>query len=366
MTVFTLEALDAQDGDCLLLHWGESPRRILIDGGPPPVYETSLGPRLSELAAEGNLLLDMVMVSHFHQDHIAGVLDLLGAIRDSMDRPLAAVDHLWMNTLGDILGIESDESLMGLFSRVAAITPDEPAHLFTATADVVIESIKEADKVRKLCNDLSIPSNEHFGGRVVAADGGTSVKFGDLSVTVVWPTLDALRDLQNKFRRLIVEGASVAAMSELFASDSSPENLSSIIAVAEHRGKTILFTGDGRGDKIMQGLTDAGLLKDRLNVDVLKLQHHGSHHNAKPEFFEAITADHYVISGDGLNGNPEPETLRRLSEARGNDEFVLHLTYDLDRLRPFFESERAKGKRYEVRFRNPNDLSLKVDLMDPL
>jgi hypothetical protein len=38
--LFSLEALKAVQGDCLLLHWGTGapPLRLLIDGGPPGVY----------------------------------------------------------------------------------------------------------------------------------------------------------------------------------------------------------------------------------------------------------------------------------------------------------------------------------------
>ena len=47
MDHFTLEALPARYGDCLLLHYGsdEKPGLILIDGGPGKVWEKSLQPR---------------------------------------------------------------------------------------------------------------------------------------------------------------------------------------------------------------------------------------------------------------------------------------------------------------------------------
>jgi hypothetical protein len=49
--MFTLEALEARHGDCLLLHWGEAaaPRLALIDGGPSGVFRASLRPRLEAL-----------------------------------------------------------------------------------------------------------------------------------------------------------------------------------------------------------------------------------------------------------------------------------------------------------------------------
>ena len=63
----------------------------------------------------------------------------------------------------------------------------------------------------------------------------------------------------------------------------------------------MLLTGDGHFADILKGLEHNGLLKEGkgLHVDVLKVQHHGSEHNFKREFAKRITADHYVICGNG-------------------------------------------------------------------
>ena len=47
-----------------------------------------------------------------------------------------------------------------------------------------------------------------------------------------------------------------------------------------------------------------------MHVDLLKVPHHGSANNLDDDFFERITADHYVFSGDGEHGNPEREHSR--------------------------------------------------------
>jgi hypothetical protein len=51
--VFTLEALQANDGDCLILHYQKTaaatPVRVLIDGGSAGVYNTILKPRIDQL-----------------------------------------------------------------------------------------------------------------------------------------------------------------------------------------------------------------------------------------------------------------------------------------------------------------------------
>ena len=69
-----------------------------------------------------------------------------------------------------------------------------------------------------------------------------------------------------------------------------------------------------------------------LHVDVLKCPHHGSIANVEQDFFERITADHYVFSGNGEHGNPDRETLELLIAARGDDDYTIHLTYPLDEM----------------------------------
>jgi metal-dependent hydrolase (beta-lactamase superfamily II) len=68
----------AKHGDCLLLHCGTSddPRMILIDGGPSGIFNSTLKPRLAEIATTlgmDTLPLDLVMVSHIDDDHINGI-----------------------------------------------------------------------------------------------------------------------------------------------------------------------------------------------------------------------------------------------------------------------------------------------------
>jgi hypothetical protein len=71
----------------------------------------------------------------------------------------------------------------------------------------------------------------------------------------------------------------------------------------------------------------------RIEVDVLKVPHHGSANNLADEFFERIVAKHYVFSGNGEHGNPEREALEMLRKARGeNDDFTIHLTYPVEEI----------------------------------
>ena len=77
-----------------------------------------------------------------------------------------------------------------------------------------------------------------------------------------------------------------------------------------------------------------------------------------------------MISGNGSDGNPETKTLEMITGSRSDDDFALHLTYsrgvgDLEQRLQQFSA--ARGRRsYRVALRSDPDLSLSIDLADPL
>jgi hypothetical protein len=383
--LFTLEVLRARHGDCLILHFGEpaAPRFLLIDGGPSGVYRDALRPRLDQLAARfaggESLGIELIMVSHIDDDHVRGILDLSQAlVEDPRTRPFE-VKTLWHNAFDDLV----EEDVRPL---VAALS-EAPARIAEAggrsspwrgDAEAVIASVDQGRQLRDNAKVLAWPPNRPFERFVVAPEaGGKRVDFGPLRLAVVCPLqpqLDQLeREWREKVRRLreTADAKEAAEIAEYL--DTSVYNLSSIVCLAELGGKRILLTGDARGDHILAGLEAAQLLAGgRIEVDVLKLPHHGSDRNIDQDFFERIRARHYVVSGNGEHGNPEPETFRLLSTARHDDDFALHLTYEDckegvgEKLAQFFADERRAGRSYGIEFRADDESSLHVDLLDPL
>src|SRR5262245_29874706 len=105
--IFTLEVLQADHGDALLLHFGKAakPKLAVIDGGPAGVYAKSLRPRLEQLqSARGSgapLPVRLLMISHIDDDHIHGVLDLLNEMvqaAEDNEPALCRIDTLWHNS----------------------------------------------------------------------------------------------------------------------------------------------------------------------------------------------------------------------------------------------------------------------------
>ncbi len=341
---FSLDVRRARKGDCLLLHFGtkDDPGLVMVDGGPSNVYVPHLKPRLEQIrkARKGKpqdpLVVDLLMVSHVDDDHIKGILDLTKEMVDAQQakRPQALqVLAFWHNSFDSIIGNTPEE-----------LTPAFQETSFGAAATVdtlkVLASIEQGHRLRSDAQRLLFPLNPHFGEKlIVASKGGAAIDIGrELTVTVLGPMKPELDKLHKKHDEWLAaqKGKKKKSATAALAAyvDESVPNLSSIAVLAVAGKRRILLTGDARGDKILAGLEFVGILKQdgRIHVEVLKVPHHGSANNLEVTFFERITADHYVFSGNGEHGNPERESLQMLLDARDDADYTIHLTYPVDEI----------------------------------
>ena len=92
---------------------------------------------------------------------------------------------------------------------------------------------------------------------------------------------------------------------------ASKLNDTSLVLKLESQGLSVLFTGD-IGNKIEKSLL--GKYASDLNVDILKVAHHGSKYSSSPEFLK-IAAPKLAIIEVGKNsyGHPTAEVLNRLA-----------------------------------------------------
>ncbi|MEO6195689.1 MAG: hypothetical protein ABIS20_21925 [Thermoanaerobaculia bacterium] len=376
-----LETLRARYGDSLLLHFGtaEEPRLVLIDGGPPGVYEDALKPRLEQLREERELEdgtpleIDLAMVSHIDEDHIAGILKLARELKDLQEsqEPVPwKIRRFWHNSFDDIL----DNQEMAVASAASVMSPASIGDLLGPSGSLVLSSVGQGRELRNLLEFLGLEGNASFKGLVRA--GHKPIQLGDgLELTVVAPSEKNLLALQKEWNtriKTILKKEHDKAEIASFV-DRSVYNLSSIVVLVESEGKRILLTGDGRGDHTLEGLAAAGLLDadGKIEIDVLKMPHHGSIRNVDAGYFEKIRARHYVISADGKFDNPDIPTLKLISDARPDDDFTIHLTYPTDEFElpaigtavaGFFAAEKAAGRKYRVETRKPGDLSFRIEL----
>ena len=396
--LFSLEALNAAHGDALLLHYGSAKERrlVLIDGGPPNCMVDVLAPRLGQLLAnsaggEAPLELELMMVSHFDDDHIRGIADLLGPVGDVDDWVLVKPAWLWLNTFADLLDESDQDKLEAGLARVAGIEKfaraedvaiAEHSWLTFDTERMVVESsVEQARDVKRRAEELKLKVNDGAGGLVMAPAHPETLP-GGLELIVIAPDEDRIERLRTLWRQQIAQLEMVgSALGERVAAevakydDISPTNLASIVVLARFGDKSMLLTGDARGDHVLDALRKAGMLGEEagatLDVDVLKVQHHGSNRNAEQDFFAAVRARNYVISANGKYGNPDDETLELIRDSRTDDDFTILLTnhdslkWDIGKRLDAFVADRDRaGRSFDVEWRTNPALSIIVDTGD--
>jgi len=337
--MFALETIKAKHGDCLLLHWGTAaaPKIGLIDGGPDTVYGNFLKPRLKKIAKDRGkdvLPLDLTMVSHIDDDHINGILDFADDIENG-DAP-ADIGLLWFNSLEGLL---KDKIAEGSTAQVTAAVNQMAAPVENEWHRKVLASVPQGQQLHAFAKRHGIfdQMNSPFQPLVMNAKQ-KATKIAGLSLTVIGPFADEVEALRKKWKELRKKGITAAF------SDPSPYNLSSIVVIAEFGGKTMLLTGDARGDKVLEGLKVQGKLKNgKVHLDLLKLPHHGSQNNVTQGFFEQVTADVYVVSGDNVKfKNPHKKAMQQLADARGDDDYEIFCPYNLGYMKDIF------GKKLKV------------------
>ena len=415
--IFTLEALEAKHGDALVLYHGKNDAQrsvVVIDGGPHKVYRGSLRRRLESLRSAGkDLHIPLMMVSHLDEDHIQGLVDFTDELvrmlnpknlpSDIQNLPVHKrpklpyrIAALWYNGFDRILN-NKDEELKSLAAS-AVSQPDGPGDDVRPLSQTIAASVRQGLKLRANIDELGISVNDGSSlilapaGRLLTyafdlddqsfyeLDSGDEPEAGALKFTVLGPTRDQVIKLHERGDKDLKEIIAKENKKNLKAKgadyeDDSPFNLSSIVVLAEAGGKSMLLTGDARGDYVIESAKQAGLLENGvLRVDLLKLPHHGSNYNVEQDFFETFPADHYVVSADGKYENPSLETFQYLFAARSGDDrpFTIYFTNEtgtpgankdhMDALVAGLNDMVGDGQRVKIVYRQESKPSVVVNL----
>ena len=297
--VFRLHVLPAGNGDALVLEYGTpgDTRRILIDGGVRSAA-AAVGEFLGEDAS-----LELLVVTHIDNDHIAGVVKLLNDARPPVPK------QVWFNG-------------------------------FRHLPDTGLEAMGpiEGEKFTNIILDRGYPWNTSFQNGPVAiiapapAKPPTPDPITGLRLTVLSPGMEQLRILRKGTNWAdIVREAGLdpdvpppppaappsrlqrmgppdidALADQVTDLDDTPANGSTIVLLVEFADRTCLLAGDTHPDVLIAGIDQLVGKDNVLEVDVFKLPHHGSKANVTRELLSRVCARTYVFSTDGSGNQRHP------------------------------------------------------------
>jgi beta-lactamase superfamily II metal-dependent hydrolase len=314
MSTLDVTLLPAGQGDSILLEYGDlgERHRVLVDGGPARCY-ADVAARLAELPADRRRV-DLLVLTHVDADHVEGVIKLVN------DAGLAVeISEVWFN------GYEQ-------------LPPDDEL------------GAPQGEILSALLSARGIPLNTRFDGQAVARRNGAALPRaelpGGLALTVLGPDLATLRALragwEKECRRAGIAPGSTRDALELLAArgkltpldsylealepealaaapetaaDASVTNASSIVLLAEYDGRSVLLTGDATPTVLTGGLERLLAERNRsvLDVNAVKLPHHGSRRNVTHEVLDLLRSPAYLVSSDGSYfHHPDAEAIARV------------------------------------------------------
>lgn len=297
--MFSIEMLPAAQGDSLWIEYGPDGgpvKRVLIDAGMVPTYHI-IRQRILDLG-EDDRRFELLVITHVDSDHIEGAIPLL---QDEI--PGLVWGEIWFNG----------------YRHASEFADDKLGAL-------------QGEYLSALIDKAGIPWNEKFDGAPIVTRENEKLPqadFGGMKLTVLSPTPERMRKLAKEWKKVLEEAGldpdhpektleklakqkklQPDALGEIKLEkiaeedaklDSTAANGSTITLLAEYEGRTALLAGDVWAPVLTAALKRLNAERNtaRLELDALKVPHHGSVRNMTRELLEQIKCKRYLFSTSG-------------------------------------------------------------------
>lgn len=397
-----IEMLPAGNGDAFLLHLGNT--IWLIDSGYIlQTYRQSLLPRLKALRDEGGRLSRLI-VTHIDSDHISGAVKLLEE-NGIADKPnIIPVDQVWHNSYRHLQLRDRIEGELTADDRARLRQTTNRKHLKENTENFGgLVSTQQGSTLAGCIYAGGYNWNTDFHCNAVVVEKPITFQInGNIQLTLLTPNHDCLKKLAEKWKKELRRKGYLNKLNEdryfddalefimsgeispplvggpasvtdrwientirqkgRYQEDSSATNGSSISFLIEYAGKKLLFLGDAIPSLVVKQLKAHFREKGRpisksnpLEVNVLKLSHHGSFTNNSPELFELVAAEHYLISTNGRrHHHPHLETMAWLIHSHRTVLKRIYFNYD-------HHLNHQRGTPHQIRIKRIMEKSLWSD-----
>ncbi|CAH7022118.1 Metallo-beta-lactamase family protein [Vibrio coralliirubri] len=306
----SVKVLEANHGDCILVSQDSDSGsvNILIDGGTSTTfkygarhrYKGALCQVLDVLKSKGQKI-DLAVLTHIDDDHIDGLIKAFEAPGYLSE----LVESIWFNS----------SRLITQHFQV----PEIPENNILLTDDSPQTSVRQGKELETLISDIGC-------NRAPLIMAGQVHTVGPFKMTILSPGRAQLERLLHKWPYEVEPGLTTAHGNDYhlslediwtqdeFESDPSVYNGSSIAFCLEVENTKMLFLGDAHDQVVVENLRKLGFTEtNKLNVEIVKISHHGSQFNTSSNFLSLIQASRYVISTNGSrHGLPNKRTIARI------------------------------------------------------
>ncbi|WP_433979417.1 ComEC/Rec2 family competence protein [Chryseobacterium sp. RLHN22] len=329
---FEINMINVENGDAILLMLKDGERKslIVIDGGYKKYYP-KVKKRIEELLPLFDDKIDLLICTHYDNDHIGGIEKILDEYHDK-------IQEIWIHTIEETVEQEViflNEQINSLQKNFIFV--DYPSKI---SANFVIEAYQDLLRVVKKIREYNLEEkmSQPFKGKIFQ-------KFSEFKVagptyTFYERNLPALRkeaikeDLKANYENNKIDG--IRKFSEFIAdrkkipdnqiNDGSileksslqngvtATNMVSIITLLQVGTKKILFTGDAGIESFENEIplwdTD---LKDLF---FLSLPHHGSKNNTSKKMIDIFNPQYVFVSAKGNKNYPSEHITNYMKSQR--------------------------------------------------
>lgn len=377
----------AKNGDTFLVScFGDSNVNILIDLAYLLTYKNFVKPVLLNMSTMGEYL-DLMVVTHIDQDHIAGAISFLEDNGTCEAPNIIEVKEIWHNSYRHLSISQHEHQLNKTEKEIIEKKVVYVERDFDSRTPI---SGKQGSRLAGHIYLNGYNWNGFYSGNAVSYNK-TPILLGngDVKIIVLSPTVIELKDLERVWRKELrrtfprmpltsdrcfddaveyvseylepkgvgVGRTNVSATGSIkklsmspFIEDGDEINASSITFILEHKDKKMLFLGDCPPSITIRQLK---ALFSTTEVppyfDLIKVSHHGSQFNTNVDLLNMIDSKNYLISTSGSgHGHPDMETLSRIVARKSTFTRNLFFSYPTPAAISMNKEELKKEYNYEV------------------
>ena len=289
-----IEFLQAGTGDSIWISHNQ--KNIVIDGGKSSV---AIIERYGKMPQEESI--DLLVVTHIDSDHIAGVIALVEHLKKRNE--IGRIKQVWFNfpkkEKSDEYSVPEGNTLSASLCKVAGL-------------------------------NWNNNTSELIGGRVCV---------GDIKLHVLAPDYDVANDYKPKAPdELGGKNADWDVELKILIKNVDDDNLDdggpnsqSIVILVECDGKRVLLPGDCTPNELLNAIRSYNSVNGTpLQLNLMKLPHHGSFRNITKDIMAEIDCSSFVISTN-LNKRylfPNKETIAKLISYRKTENETINVYFN--------------------------------------
>ena len=321
MSDIKINFFKADNGDSFLLEFDNS-TSLLIDGGLKKSMRRNIV-NIKEIYKK--TAVNAIILTHIDKDHINGIIELF-------EKHSYLIPKISMMIFNDSNSLKDFIPTCDSYRKIRIGSYNNS--LTSYQQSITLEDLLENHSINRI---TKITALKKF------------VINNEISVIALSPSIYSMNKYHNwleKKRHVYTSPSKDYKYSinelynSLFHEDDRVENVSSISLLLEYKNKKLLFLGDSIPSDIASALIDLGYSeKNKLEVDVVKISHHGSRNNTSTEMLRLIKCSKFLISTNGTE-HPNKECLSRIIITQNCPELIFN--YDNVSAKIFTDEELNK------------------------